>query len=62
MTGAHEGNARSTNALNRLRVARTTSTWITRALFIGVAMTLMILIIGVFGPKTLNETLEEISY
>jgi putative MFS transporter len=31
------------------------------ALFIGVAMTLMILVIGIFGPKTLNQPLEEIS-
>jgi len=31
------------------------------ALFIGVAMVLMILTIGVFGPKTLNQPLEEIS-
>jgi len=31
------------------------------ALFIGVAMTLMILIIGIFGPRTLNQPLEEIS-
>jgi MFS transporter, putative metabolite:H+ symporter len=31
------------------------------ALFIGVAMILMILTIGVFGPKTLNQPLEEIS-
>lgn len=30
--------------------------------FIGIAMTLMILIIGIFGPKTLNEPLEEISH
>jgi MFS transporter, putative metabolite:H+ symporter len=31
------------------------------ALFIGAAMILMILTIGVFGPKTLNQPLEEIS-
>ena len=31
------------------------------AMFIGVAMTLMILTIGIFGPKTLNQPLEEIS-
>jgi len=32
------------------------------ALFIGVAMTLMILIIGIFAPRTLNKPLEEISH
>jgi MFS transporter, putative metabolite:H+ symporter len=31
------------------------------ALFIGAAMILMILTIGIFGPKTLNQPLEEIS-
>jgi MFS transporter, putative metabolite:H+ symporter len=31
------------------------------ALFIGIAMVLMILVIGIFGPKTLNQPLEEIS-
>src|SRR6201997_5617443 len=31
------------------------------ALFIGVAMTGVILVIGLFGPKTLNQPLEEIS-
>ena len=31
------------------------------ALFIGVAMTGVILVIGIFGPKTLNQPLEEIS-
>jgi hypothetical protein len=31
------------------------------ALFIGTAMTLVILVIGIFGPRTLNQPLEEIS-
>jgi putative MFS transporter len=31
------------------------------ALFIGIAMVLMILVIGIFGPRTLNQPLEEIS-
>ena len=31
------------------------------ALFIGIAMVLMVLVIGIFGPKTLNQPLEEIS-
>jgi len=31
------------------------------ALFIGTAMTLVVLVIGIFGPRTLNQPLEEIS-
>ena len=31
------------------------------ALFIGAAMTIMVLVIGLWGPKTLNRRLEEIS-
>ncbi|MGZ5922819.1 MAG: MFS transporter, partial [Rhizomicrobium sp.] len=31
------------------------------ALFIGAAMTVMVLVIGLFGPRTLNRRLEEIS-
>jgi hypothetical protein len=31
------------------------------AVFIGAAMTVMVLVIGLFGPRTLNRRLEEIS-
>ena len=31
------------------------------ALFIGVAMMVMILVIAIMGPRTLNQSLEEIS-
>ena len=32
------------------------------ALFIGAAMAVMVLVIGLFGPRTLNRRLEEISH